>query len=49
MLSHLRSEVTEVLGNDNDDTQVPTYEQLKSLKYLRAMINESQRLHPIVP
>ena len=27
----------------------PTYEQLKSAKYLRAVLNESQRLNPIVP
>jgi len=27
----------------------PTFEQLKSLKYLQAVISESQRLYPIVP
>jgi Cytochrome P450 len=27
----------------------PTYEELKNLKYLRAVLNESQRLYPIVP
>lgn len=27
----------------------PTYAQLKELKYLRAIINESQRLYPVVP
>ena len=30
-------------------TDVPTYEQLKSMQYLRAVVNESQRLYPIVP
>lgn len=27
----------------------PSYEQLKSMKYLRAVLNESQRLQPVVP
>ncbi|EMF08099.1 cytochrome P450 [Sphaerulina musiva SO2202] len=31
------------------DGQKPTFEQLKSLKYLRAILNESLRLHPVVP
>ena len=29
--------------------QAPSYEQLKELKYLRAVLNESLRLHPVVP
>lgn len=45
MLARLRAEITQVIG----DTDVPTYAQLKELKYLRAIINESQRLYPIVP
>jgi cytochrome P450 len=28
---------------------MPTYAQLKDMKYLRAIVNESQRLYPIVP
>ena len=28
---------------------MPTYTQLKDMKYLRAIVNESQRLYPIVP
>lgn len=27
----------------------PTYEELKNLKYLRAVLNESQRLYPVAP
>ncbi|KAF2127841.1 cytochrome P450 family protein [Dothidotthia symphoricarpi CBS 119687] len=44
ILSRLRQEITEHIGDET-----PTYEQLKSLKYLRAIINESQRIYPIVP
>lgn len=31
------------------DGQIPTFEQLKDLKYLRALLNESLRLYPVVP
>jgi cytochrome P450 len=27
----------------------PTFEQLRDLKYLRALMNESLRIHPVVP
>lgn len=40
-----REEVLSLLGQDGR----PTWEQLKELKYLRAILNESLRLHPVVP
>ncbi|KAF2086764.1 cytochrome P450 52A12 [Saccharata proteae CBS 121410] len=39
----LRAEVGQLEGKP------PTYEQLKDLKYLRQCLNESLRLHPVVP
>jgi cytochrome P450 len=44
ILTSLRNEIRDVCGTD-----LPTYEQLKSMQYLRAIVNESQRLYPIVP
>lgn len=44
MLARLRSEIDKSVGN-----AAPTYEQLKDMKFLRAIVNESQRLYPIVP
>lgn len=29
--------------------EMPTFEQLKNLKYLKALLNESLRMHPVVP
>ncbi|KAH8651312.1 n-alkane-inducible cytochrome P450 [Xylariales sp. PMI_506] len=39
----LRKEVANLNG------QVPTYGELRNLKYLKCCINESLRLHPVVP
>lgn len=45
VLARLRREITEHVGSDTP----PTYAQLKEMKYLRAILNESQRMYPIVP
>ena len=44
ILARLRREIISISGDN-----MPSYEQLKEMKYLRAIINESQRLYPIVP
>lgn len=44
ILSTLRSELNSTCGTDQ-----PSYTDLKNMKYLRAIVNESQRLYPIVP
>lgn len=41
--SKLQSEIGTLNG------EVPSFEQLKNLKYLKALLNESLRLHPVVP
>ncbi|KAF2005089.1 N-alkane-inducible cytochrome P450 [Amniculicola lignicola CBS 123094] len=44
ILSRLRAEIAEYVGDST-----PTFEQLKNMKYLQAVMNESQRLYPVVP
>ncbi|ORY18743.1 cytochrome P450 [Clohesyomyces aquaticus] len=44
ILENLREEIRNHVGNEP-----PSWQQLKDMKYLRAVINESQRLYPIVP
>ncbi len=41
--ARLRDEIDTLNGKK------PSYDELKNLKYLRAVVNETQRLHPIVP
>ena len=40
-----RAEVMDVIG----PTQAPTFEQMKELRYMRAIVNETLRLWPILP
>lgn len=46
-----RPDVWAKLREDIDtlDGEIPTLEQVKELKYLRAVLNESLRLYPVVP
>ena len=45
IFTKLRAEIDELLPGG----MAPTYEQIKSAKYLRALLNESLRLYPVVP
>jgi cytochrome P450 len=44
VIKRLQYEIAEHIGS-----AVPSYEHLKNMKYLKAVINESQRLYPVVP
>ncbi|EAU82482.2 cytochrome P450 monooxygenase pc-3 [Coprinopsis cinerea okayama7 len=45
VLARLRQEILEVVG----ETRRPTFDDMKDMKYLRAVINETLRLYPAVP
>jgi cytochrome P450 len=47
-VAKLRAEIKERLGV-GADAQKPTYNDLKEMKYLTALINETLRFYPIVP
>jgi len=47
-----RPEIFEKLHREVEETlhgELPTYEQLRNMKYLKYCMNESLRLHPVVP
>lgn len=44
MQGRLRREIDDFVGSE-----LPTFEGIKGMKYLRAVLNESLRIHPIVP
>ncbi|KAJ6589962.1 cytochrome P450 [Mycena vulgaris] len=44
VIEKLRAEITEVMGDGR-----PTYDNIKQMKYLRAVLNETMRLYPPVP
>ncbi|RDX53659.1 cytochrome P450 monooxygenase pc-3 [Lentinus brumalis] len=45
VFKRLRAEVLEHIG----PTQMPSFEDIRTMKYLRAVINETLRLYPVVP
>jgi cytochrome P450 len=42
----LRREIVDMVG---DEDKLPTYEHLKNMPYLKAVLNETLRLYPVVP
>jgi cytochrome P450 len=49
-LPHVMDRIREEIAKHLDDVAaVPSYEQLKEMRYLKAVLSESQRLYPVVP
>lgn len=46
MVKKLRAEIFEHVGGED---KLPTYEHLKNMPYLKAVLNETLRLYPVVP
>ena len=49
IFANLKAEIDALLPGGLAGRSPPTYEQLKNAKYLRAVLNESLRLYPLVP
>lgn len=46
MVKKLRAEISEMVGGEEI---APTYDHLKNMPYLKAILNETLRLYPVVP